>query len=122
MPGLAETCNYYPLQMIQYFFTSLQCRPCWAAWQETNPTTTYVPDMAASDILQFHRIDDALYSVFEETVTPRDMLEYTRYYEYDTLSDLRLREIVIDARTNKSLLLYSSTKIGGLRHILKLYI
>jgi tyrosinase len=44
--------------------------------------------MSAPDTLQFHRIDDALYSIFEETATPRDMLDYSRYYEYDTLTDL----------------------------------
>ena len=34
------------------------------------------------------RVDDALYSVFEETSTPGDMVDYKRYYEYDTVSDL----------------------------------
>jgi tyrosinase len=60
----------------------------WAAWQEQHPTSPYVPDMTSPATLQFHRIDDALYSVFEETVTPRDMLTYRTYYEYDTLADL----------------------------------
>jgi tyrosinase len=60
----------------------------WAAWQEKYPTASYVPDMTAPAALQFHRIDDALYSLFEETVTPRDMLDYKTYYEYDTLTDL----------------------------------
>jgi tyrosinase len=60
----------------------------WAAWQETHPALTYVPDQTASETLQFHRIDDALYSVFEETVTPRSILEYKTHYEYDTLTDL----------------------------------
>jgi tyrosinase len=60
----------------------------WAAWQEKPPAVPYVPDTTAPDTLQFHRIDDALYSVFEETVTPRGMLDYKRYYEYDTLTDL----------------------------------
>jgi tyrosinase len=60
----------------------------WAAWQEKHPASSYVPDMTAPAALQFHRIDDPLYSVFEETVTPRQMLEYKTYYEYDTLADL----------------------------------
>jgi tyrosinase len=60
----------------------------WAAWQERHPTASYVPDETAPNALQFHRIDDALYSLFEETVTPRNMLDYRRYYEYDTLTDL----------------------------------
>jgi tyrosinase len=60
----------------------------WAAWQEKHPAVTYVPGATEPDALQFHRIDDALYSIFEETVTPREMLDYRRYYEYDTLADL----------------------------------
>lgn len=60
----------------------------WAAWQERHPDSEYAPDMSASDRLQFHRIDDALYSIYEDTATPRDMVDYQRYYEYDTLTDL----------------------------------
>lgn len=60
----------------------------WAAWQEKHPTASYLPDMTAPATLQFHRIDDALYSVFEESVTPRHMLDYKTHYEYDTLADL----------------------------------
>ena len=60
----------------------------WAAWQERHPDSTYLPDMTAPDTLQFHRIDDALYSIYEDTVTPGDMVDYKRYYEYDTVSDL----------------------------------
>ena len=60
----------------------------WAAWQDMHPDTTYVPDATAPETLQFHRIDDALYSVFEEAVTPRDILDYRSFYEYDTLTDL----------------------------------
>lgn len=60
----------------------------WAAWQEQHPASSYVPDMTEPGTLQFHRIDDPLYSVFEEAVTPRHMLEYKTYYEYDTLADL----------------------------------
>lgn len=60
----------------------------WAAWQERHPDAPYLPDMSASDRLQFHRIDDALYSIFEDNVTPRDMVDYKRYYEYDTVADL----------------------------------
>jgi tyrosinase len=60
----------------------------WAAWQEKHPTLPYVPDATAPATLQFHRIDDALYSIFEQTATPREMLDYKSYYEYDTLADL----------------------------------
>lgn len=60
----------------------------WAAWQERFPQARYVPSMTAPAALQFHRIDDALYSIFEETVTPRQMLNYRTRYQYDTLADL----------------------------------
>lgn len=60
----------------------------WAGWQQRNSASAYVPDMAAPASLQFHRIDDPLYSVFEQIVTPRDMVTYQTYYQYDTLADL----------------------------------
>jgi tyrosinase len=60
----------------------------WAGWQEKHPAASYVPDMTASSDLQFHRIDDPLYSVFQEIVTPQDILDYRTFYEYDTLADL----------------------------------
>jgi tyrosinase len=60
----------------------------WAAWQERHQDASYLPDMSAAETLQFHRIDDALYSIFEDNVTPRDMVDYKRYYEYDTIADL----------------------------------
>jgi tyrosinase len=60
----------------------------WAAWQDKHPTSPYIPDMSASATLQFHRIDDPLYSVFEETISPRDVLDYKISYEYDSLADL----------------------------------
>jgi tyrosinase len=44
--------------------------------------------MTSAETLQFHRIDDALYSIYNDTVTPRDMVDYKRYYEYDTIADL----------------------------------
>lgn len=60
----------------------------WGAWQQKHPTSPYQPDMGAPDSLQFHRVGDALYSIFEDTVTPGEMIDYKRYYEYDTISDL----------------------------------
>jgi tyrosinase len=60
----------------------------WAAWQELHPTAAYEPDMSAPASLQFHRIDDALYSIFDEIVTPRQMVDYKTLYEYDSLIDL----------------------------------
>jgi tyrosinase len=60
----------------------------WASWQERNASASYLPDMTAPASLQFHRVDDPLYSIFEEQLTPRDMLAYRTYYEYDALIDL----------------------------------
>lgn len=60
----------------------------WAAWQEQHAIAPYLPDMTAPATLQFHRVDDALYSIFEETVTPRAMLEYKDDYQYDSLTDM----------------------------------
>jgi tyrosinase len=71
-----------------FFLHHCQVDRIWAAWQAQHPTAAYAPDMTAPDSLAFHRIDDALYSLFEETVTPRDMLDYKPRYEYDTLADL----------------------------------
>jgi tyrosinase len=71
-----------------FFLHHCQVDRIWAAWQQQHPTAAYVPDMTAPADLQFHRIDDALYSLFEETVTPRAMLDYTSRYQYDTLADL----------------------------------
>ena len=59
----------------------------WAAWQEKYPAAPYLPDMTAPDSLQFHRSGDALYSIFEETITPEDLLDYGPSYQYDTLAD-----------------------------------
>jgi tyrosinase len=60
----------------------------WAAWQEKHPGIAYAPDATAPAELQFHRIDDPLYSIFEEIVTPRQMLDYRVQYQYDSLADL----------------------------------
>lgn len=59
----------------------------WVAWQERHAASPYVPDATAPASLQFHRIDDGLYSVFDEIVTPRQMLDYQTFYEYDSLAD-----------------------------------
>ena len=71
-----------------FFLHHCQVDRVWAAWQQQHPDAPYVPDMTAPASLQFHRIDDALYSLFNEQVTPRQMLDYKQQYEYDTLADL----------------------------------
>jgi tyrosinase len=60
----------------------------WASWQSRNESAPYLPDMTAPASLQFHRIDDPLYSIFEEQVAPRDVLEFDANYEYDALVEL----------------------------------
>ncbi|WP_257453100.1 tyrosinase family protein [Archangium lipolyticum] len=72
----------------------------WHAWRVRYPNAPYVPAQNAANTLSFHRLDDALYSVFRETtrVTPRGMLDplspgapFTANdrYDYDTLADLQ---------------------------------
>ena len=72
----------------------------WHAWQRRYPDAPYVPAQNAPANLAFHRIDDALYSIFREPtpVTPRGMLNPLRpgapfratdRYDYDTLTDLQ---------------------------------
>lgn len=72
----------------------------WHAWRQRNPDAPYLPPQSAPDTLAFHRLDDALYSVFREStqVTPRSMLDPMALgapfgaadrYDYDTLADLQ---------------------------------
>jgi tyrosinase len=72
----------------------------WYAWQRRYPDAPYLPAQSAPANLAFHRIDDALYSVFRETtpVTPRSVLNPLRpgapfraadRYDYDSLTDLQ---------------------------------
>ncbi|OJH36736.1 tyrosinase family protein [Cystobacter ferrugineus] len=72
----------------------------WHAWQLRYPDAPYVPAQSASSDLAFHRLDDALYSVFREAtpVTPRGVLNplalgapfgAANHYDYDSLADLR---------------------------------
>jgi tyrosinase len=72
----------------------------WYAWQLRNPSAPYVPAQSAPASLAFHRLDDALYSVFREAapVTPRSVLNpqalpspwsADAHYTYDTLADLQ---------------------------------
>ena len=62
----------------------------WSAWQASHVGVQYVPEQSASDDLAFHRIDDQLFTFFDEPapVTPRAMLDHAALYQYDTLSDL----------------------------------
>ena len=60
----------------------------WAAWQAEHPNAPYLPGANAPASLRFHRIDDPMYSIFDERITPRQMLAYQTYYRYDRLTDL----------------------------------
>ncbi len=57
----------------------------WAIWQQSHPTD-YAPDGSASSDLQFHRLDDPMHTFFNHRVTPRQMLDFSAWYTYDTLT------------------------------------
>lgn len=57
----------------------------WEAWMRDHGRV-YVPDQSASDELEMHRIDDALYSILiTQPVTPADLLDPGPFYSYDKL-------------------------------------
>ncbi|WP_298770214.1 tyrosinase family protein [uncultured Shewanella sp.] len=60
----------------------------WAAWQTQQSDMTYKPTNAESDDYLFHRLDDPMHTFFNERVSPRDVLDVSEYYRYDTLEDL----------------------------------
>lgn len=57
----------------------------WAAWQ-AQPGASYLPDQTAPADLLGHRIDDPMYALLSSPVTPRQMLDVTDFYTYDTLA------------------------------------
>jgi tyrosinase len=57
----------------------------WSAWQARWPASPYVPAADAPAELAFHRLDDALYTFFDERVTPAEMLTHAESYTYDSL-------------------------------------
>ena len=60
----------------------------WAVWQSKWLTSTYVPTNAESDEYLFHRLDDPMHTFFDEKVTPRQMLDVSSEYSYDTIEDI----------------------------------
>jgi tyrosinase len=58
----------------------------WAAWQERFPDSPYLPDQSAPQELEGHRIDDQMYALLTDPVTPRQMLDPSDFYTYDTLA------------------------------------
>ena len=57
----------------------------WAAWQQQHPDSPYLPDQTASEELRGHRIDDDMLSLLTTPTTPRQMLNPSDFYTYDTL-------------------------------------
>lgn len=57
----------------------------WEAWLQRN-NRIYLPPQNAPETLQGHRIDDLMTSLVSEPSTPRQMLDLTSVYNYDTLS------------------------------------
>jgi tyrosinase len=59
----------------------------WAAWQvPPRPIDSYLPGMTEPATLLGHRIDDDMFSLLTDPVTPRQMLDVSDFYSYDTLS------------------------------------
>ncbi len=56
----------------------------WEAWLVQN-NRVYVPDQTAPSDLQGHRIDDPMFSLISQPATPRQMLDVSSFYTYDTL-------------------------------------
>jgi tyrosinase len=59
----------------------------WAAWQAKNPNSPYVPGNNQPASLKFHRLDDAMRSIFPGQTTPNKMLNVSAIYSYDTVAD-----------------------------------
>ena len=57
----------------------------WAAWQDRFFDSPYRPDQNASEQLRGHRIDDDMYALLTNPVTPRQMLDPSDFYTYDSL-------------------------------------
>jgi tyrosinase len=56
-----------------------------SAWRERYPDSPYLPDATAPEELRGHRIDDEMYSLLTNPITPRQMLDPSEFYSYDTL-------------------------------------
>jgi tyrosinase len=57
----------------------------WEAWLGNNQRT-YLPNQQAPSSLKGHRIDDQLLALVSPTTTPRDVLDVTSVYVYDSLN------------------------------------
>jgi tyrosinase len=57
----------------------------WAAWQAGPTAGPYLPGPDAPAELRGHRLDDEVFSLLTDPVTPRQMLDVASFYTYDTL-------------------------------------
>jgi tyrosinase len=57
----------------------------WAAWQQRYPDSPYLPGPDAPEALRGHRLDDEMYSLLSSPITPRQTLDLSDFYSYDTL-------------------------------------
>jgi tyrosinase len=57
----------------------------WAAWLAGPTAAPYLPTQSASADLAGHRIDDPVFALLTDPVTPRQMLDVDSFYSYDTL-------------------------------------
>ena len=71
-----------------FFLHHVNVDRIWTAWQQRHGNSPYVPRADASPDLLFHRIDDRMHTFFNHTVTPRQMLDVSGMYTYDTVDDL----------------------------------
>lgn len=68
-----------------FFLNHCNVDRMWAAWQAEFPDSPYLPDGSEAEDLRGHRIDDELNALISSPVTPRQMLDVSASYEYDTL-------------------------------------
>lgn len=55
----------------------------WSVWQERHPSSPYLPDDTAPEELRGHCITDPMHALLSPPVTPRDMLDHSRFYVYE---------------------------------------
>ena len=57
----------------------------WQAWLAQRGQV-YVPAQTESNALRGHRIDDAMHALISQAMTPRQMLDVSEFYTYDSLA------------------------------------
>ena len=69
-----------------FYLNHCNCDRVWAAFQAKPGSLPYVPDASAGDELRGHRIEDEMFALLSRPVTPRQTLDVTAFYTYDSLS------------------------------------